>query len=473
MPSAPAEPRIARIAAVAVVFGSFLLPTTVFSAEVNATPANYRSLINALRPGDTLNLAAGTYPLLSLRGLNGTASGRITVQGPASGAPAVITVNPGDPGCCNLVQLDGNSYLTLRNLRIDSALVDAIDGVNARGTTHDIVVENCTFVGQRASQGTVAIATRGIAWNWVIRGNTIIEAGTGVYLGNSTGEWPFVAGLIEGNLIVDSIGYNAQIKWQLPYAAPAGLPAGPNRTIVRHNVFIKRKAQSAFPAGAADGARPNLLVGGFPTSGQGSSDTYEIYGNFFYENKDGEPLFQGSGRVSLHDNVFVGGSSGAMALVDHDLPLRRAYVYNNTVYGRGTGIVVRGSPEDSLVAGNLIFADQGISAPVARDNIVDTLANSASYVNRPSLVLGSMDFYPKPSRAKGPPLDMGKFTSNADYDRDFNGTAKGRFEYRGAYAGEGTNPGWALKAEKKVLGASDPSATDTTPPARPQGLRAR
>ena len=33
-----------------------------------------------------------------------------------------------------------------------------------------------------------------------------------------------------------------------------------------------------------DGDRPNLLVDGFPDTGAGSSDLYEIYGNFFYHN---------------------------------------------------------------------------------------------------------------------------------------------------------------------------------------------
>jgi hypothetical protein len=292
-------------------------------------------------------------------------------------------------------------------------------------------------------------------------------------LGNSEGDAPFIAGLIEGNLIVDSIGYNAQVKWQRPYALPAGLNAGPHKTIIRHNVFIKNKSQASWPVNLNDGPRPNLLVGGFPTSGPGSDDLYEIYGNFFYENKDGEALFQGSGSVSLHDNVFVGGTYRAISLLNHDLPLRRAYVYNNTIYGRVLGISVNGpSLEDSVVTGNLVLADEGVSAPVQSNNVVDTAANAGNHVNQPSLVLGSMDFYPKPGSAKGSALDMNKLRMHTEYNLDFNGKAKGSFEYRGAYAGEGANPGWALKAEKKVIGAAPARPPgDTTPPAAPQGLR--
>jgi hypothetical protein len=396
----------------------------------------------------------------------------ITIQGPASGAPAVITVDPANPGCCNVVQLDTVSYVAIRNLRVDSALNEAIDGINARGTTHDILVENCTLVGQGASQGTIGISTKGTAWNWTIRGNTIVGAGTGMYLGNSAGNFPFINGLIEGNLIQDTIGYNTEIKWQLPYALPAGLDANPHRTIVRNNVWIKTKSQGSFGIDPAliDGPRPNLLVGGFPDSGPGSSDLYEIYGNFFYQNADGEALFQGSGRLALHDNIFVGGTFKAVALQNHDLPLRLAYVYNNTIYGNVTGIslVNGGSLADSLVTGNLVFAPTGISAPVAKDNIVAPMANAGNFVNLPSLAF-PMDFYPKAgSAAKGATaLDMSKFTSQAEYNVDFNRTSKGAFLYRGAYAGEGTNPGWALAATKKLAAPPPP------PPAAPKNLRIR
>ncbi len=449
------------------------------AAEIAATPANYKDLINTLKPGDTLRLAGGTYPLLSLSGLAGTANAWITIEGPTSGTPATISINPANPGCCNLVQLSSVSYIAIKNLRIDSALVDAIDGVNSRGLTHNILVENCTFVGQGSHQQTVAISTKGTAYNWTVRGNTIIEAGTGMYFGSSDGSWPFINGLVENNLVIDTIGYNAQFKWQSPYAQPAGLGAGPHRTVIRNNVFIKNKPQSAWPAAALDGARPNLLVGGFPTSGFGTTDLYEIYGNFFYENKDGESLFQGSGAVAIHDNVFVGGTRAAMTLQNHDLPLRRAYVYNNTVYGRGVGVSVAqvSTLEDSLVVGNALFTDQGVNAPVQRDNVVDTPANAANHVVQPSYVLGSMDFYPKAGRLKGTALDLSKMTGQVDYNRDFNGTSKGAFEYRGAYAGEGSNPGWKLtNAIKNSTGSTIPpggGSNDSTAPARPSGLRVR
>jgi hypothetical protein len=57
-----------------------------------------------------------------------------------------------------------------------------------------------------------------------------------------------------------------------------------------------------------------------------------------------------------------------------------------------------------------------------------------------------------------------------DCGRNFNGTPKGLPQFRGAYAGEGTNPGWVLRAEKKVGGPGTPGR-ETLAPASPQGFR--
>ena len=442
----------------------FLLYSEARTDVIDADPSNYEMLRDTLQPGDTLRLAAGSYPLLYLRNLNGTPEAWITVEGPATGAPAVINPDSADPFCCNLIEISNSSYLTLRDVTIDSADTDGIFGINSTNISHDILIENCRFLGQGSHQATVGISTKGIDWNWTIRRNTIIEAGTGMYLGSSTGGAPFINGVIEGNLIVDTIGYNIEIKYQNPYSLQSGMPPGRHRTIIRNNVFIKEKSQSEWSADKLSGARPNLLVGGFPDSGANAQDHYEIYGNFFYKNPD-ESLFQGSGRAYLHDNVFAGASGTSISFQNHDLPLKVAYVYNNTIYGGNRGISVSnsGALEAAVIQGNVVFSASGISGPGQRDNVVDTLANATNYVAQPSLVLGSMDFYPLSGALQGSPLDLSAFTDHADYDLDFNGMSKENFTARGAYAGEGTNPGWRLAAERKIGGSS--SLPDTVRPA--------
>ncbi len=436
-------------------------PLSLHAAEITAGPADYREKVRSLRPGDVLLLEPGTYAtLLSVDDLDGTPDAWIAIRGPASGEPAVFTADPGP--CCNTIEIRNSSYVAIENLVVDGGGVEGAFGVSAKdglaNHVHHIRIENCTFLRHDASQQTVAISTKTPTWGWIIRRNRILGAGTGMYLGNSDGSSPFFAGLIEYNLIVDTLGYGIQIKWQQPRPAIEGMPVEPSSNVIRHNVLIKRDRPSP------SGDRPNLLVGGFPSSGSGSEDWSEIYGNFFFHNPR-EALLQASGRVSIHDNVFVDTAQAAIILQDHDLPLRAARVYNNTVYAATVGIRVSGTMDQGVhVRGNLVFADTGLSGtPTTQsDNLFLPVADAAQFVRNPTVQLGNMDFYPLPGTCTGSPLDLGPFAEDEDWDRDFNGTSKGGFTFRGAYAGEGENPGWALSEDIKGTAASDGGTPDAS-----------
>jgi hypothetical protein len=421
------------------------------ASQKTADPSTYAAVVPTLQPGETLTLAAGTYVgNLNLSNLHGTPSAWITVQGPASGPPAVFLADEAH----NTVEITNCSYLAVKHLTLDGQNLDGPFGVSSKNglsnVTHDILIEGCTIQDYDGGQSTVGISTKTPTWGWTIRGNRIVNAGTGVYLGNSDGNDPFVAGVIEGNLIQNPAGYCMQIKYQNPRPSIPGMPNGDNVTLIRNNVFIKTDAPSP------DGDRPNLLVGGFPNTGPGSNDLYEIYGNFFYHNPR-ESLFQGSGRVSVHDNVFVDVAGTAILLSNHDLPLKRAHVYNNTIYAAGEGIYFGSlASQGAAVVGNVVFSPLPIggSAPAPQDNLVDLPENAPSYVKAASSTLGVMDFYPLPGKCQGPTLDLSPFADQTDVAADFNGTSKGSFTFRGAYAGEGRNPGWALAAGLKEGGSS-------------------
>ena len=126
-----------------------------------------------------------------------------------------------------------------RNLRVD--------GVKCEGHAdwaHHITLDGLRVRGHGNNQQTVAISTKCPAWGWVIRNSVITGAGTGLYLGNSDGRAPFIAGVIEHNLIVDTIGYNLQIKHQQPRPSLPEMPDGASATIIRHNVFSKTNGGS-------------------------------------------------------------------------------------------------------------------------------------------------------------------------------------------------------------------------------------
>jgi Right handed beta helix region len=412
---------------------------------LHAGPANYRTLMTGLGAGDTLVLEPGVYRRLTIADLNGSPGRCITITGPATGPRAVID---GEPGY-NTVEIIDSSFLVVAKLIIDSRGIPGANGLKAPVTphpaTHHVVLDGNVIVGAGANQQNDGISTKTPTWNWVIRRNIIVGAGTGIYLGDSDGSKPFVAGIIENNLVLDPTGYGMEIKYQRARPALAGMPEGPQSTIIRNNVFIKDDRPSP------GGNRPNLLVGGFPDSGPGSQDLYQIYGNLFVHNPR-EALFQGSGRISFHDNILVDGQYAAAVLRDHDLPLRLAHIYNNTIYSSQQGIWIGShAREGNTVVGNLVFAAAPIAGVdvVARDNLVAALAEAPRYVTRAALRLGQTDFFPRPGMVRRAPLDLSPFAGEIDFDRDFNGTSKGDRRFRGAYAGEGTNPGWRLRAEIK------------------------
>jgi len=135
---------------------------------------------------------------------------------------------------------------------------------------------------------------------WIIRGNVISGAGTGIYLGDSDGHKPFIGGLIEYNIITNSIGYNLQIKHQKEQlAVQEEWPPERKNTIIRHNVFSKAQGGSEDTM-----ARPNVLIGHLPPSGAGANNIYLIYSNLFFDNPN-EALFQGEGNIAIYNNIFL------------------------------------------------------------------------------------------------------------------------------------------------------------------------
>ncbi len=441
---------------------------------IQADPSNYLAKLAALNAGDTLLLAPGNYgvdsqgndtadaPGLPISGLNGTPSALIVITGPASGPRPVLLGR----STHNTIRLSNASFVVIRRLEVDGRGLDGF-GVATQGPTHDITVEDNYFHGHGGDQQIVAISTTGYAtWNWVIRRNRIVGAGTGLYLGNSTGDGPFVAGLIEHNVVVDTIGYNMQVKHQVAWPAtiPAGMPTGKTTTIIRHNVFSKSAGNSA----TGGLARPNLLVGDCPPSGPGSTNGFAIYGNFFFQNPS-ESLFQGEGNIAFYDNVMVqvAGGDAAVRVQPQNGLVRDVRIFHNTVLSEaGPAIVVSGgsgggggsSSYTQRVLANAVFspATPAISVTgsgaTAVQNTTDSQANAVMYVANPAGAVGSsLNLYPKNNSAlKATPVDLNGLDGFPDWNRDFNGTARADATYRGAYyGGEGVNPGWLLALDFK------------------------
>lgn len=415
---------------------------------VNADPSNYLARIAQLQPGDTLLLAAGNYgvdaqgndtasvPGLPLFNINGTSAAPITITGPASGPMPVLLGR----STHNTIRLSNASYIVIRRLEVIGRDRGGA-GVATQGPSNHITIEDCSFYGFGLDNQIVAISTTGQpTWNWIVRRNLIVGAGTGMYFGNSNGDSPFVNGLIEHNVVRDCIGYCMQVKHQVVWGSvPAGMPTGKTTTIIRHNVFAK-SGNSA--TGAL--ARPNVLVGDVPPSGPGSTNGFAIYGNFFHQSPT-EALFQGEGNIALYANLMVTGGT-AVRVQTHNGAVRDVRIFHNTVVASATGIAVSGGAAryTQRVVASAVFGGGtplSLSGATGADNNTDSEAGAVAYVNNPLAAIPALNLFPKPGALKKVPADLTGMDAFPEWNLDFNGSAYDA-TFRGGYSGEGANPGW-------------------------------
>jgi len=418
--------------AVAFAVLVFLGATSGGQAEIlTATPDNYLEKVRGLKPGDALELQPGAYLKgLPLHAINGTVSAPIVIQAADPHSPPLFIASPER----NTVSLRDASYIVIRDLELDGRGL-LVSGVKAEGDsqyTHHITLENLHISHYSASQQAVAISTKCPSWNWIIRGNRIEDVGTGIYLGNSDGSAPFVAGIIENNVITGTIGYDLQVKHQLPRPNLPGLPEGKTVTIIRHNLFAKDGRSST-----AEMARPNVLVGHWPKEGPGKDDTYLIYGNTFWQNPT-EALFQGEGNVALYNNLFVNRAGDAVHIQPHNDKPKHVEIFHNTVIARDQGIrVLLAEGQDAhavRITGNAVFAAKPIVGGISFGNRVGSAAAAVDALKKPDAPLESLDLHPQsPTGFKAEmrlPLELEAFLGA---DQDFDGV-RGNFQYLGAYA---------------------------------------
>jgi hypothetical protein len=318
-------------------------------------------------------------------------SAPIKITGSDDGGETRFLARPG----ANTVSLSDAAYIVVSNLVLDGRDVP-VDAVKAEGSsryTHDITLEKLRIVGHGKHQQIVGISTKCPSWNWVIRGNTIEGAGTGIYLGDSDGSAPFWAGLIENNLVVDSLGYNLQIKHQTARPYFQGAPIHPTRTIIRHNFFGKSRNASIGQM-----ARPNVLVGHWPLTGLGSMDEYVIHTNLFWQNP-GEALFQGEGNLTLCNNVFVNSSGPAVSIRPHNDVPRNIDIKFNTIVAQGDGVRIQNYSGASQwvqrIRRNIVFANQSPQDDRWLDNKVASYGEAGAYLRMPYAPIDEADFMPK------------------------------------------------------------------------------
>jgi len=338
-----------------------VLAATAAATDYRVGTENYRDHLRRLQPGDRLLLEPGDYRRgLPLSNLSGTSGQPIVIEAADPAMPPRFIARPG----ANTVSLVDVRHLVLRHLEFDGLNLP-VDAVKAEGHSHFadfITLEHLFIHDHAASQQNVGISTKCPAFGWVIRDNKIERVGTGMYFGNSDGSDPFMSGLIEGNRVSETLGYNLQIKHQKTRPTEY---ANRYDTVIRYNVFSKKDAAPAPQA------RPNVLLGHLPLSGAGSEDRYLVYGNLFLHNPT-EALLQAEGRVAIYDNVFINGSGDAIHIQPHNDVPRDIAIFSNTVLASGTGIQVRraeGAPYRQRVVANVVAASTPLRGGEAAYNV--------------------------------------------------------------------------------------------------------
>lgn len=430
--------------AISLSAGMAAIPGVACGAAYNVGPDTYRDILKDLAPGDHVHLMPGVYKDgLPLHHLNGTPQAPIMLSGPREEPRAIFVARPRH----NTISIVNSSYITVSNLDIDGRNLP-VSGVKCEGHAnwaHHITLDGLRIRGHGRHQQTVAISTKCPAWGWVIRNNKILGSGTGLYLGDSDGSAPFIAGLIERNLIVDTLGYNLQIKHQQPRKMLPGMPAAPSTTIIRHNVFSKRQH------GSREMARPNVLVGHWPVSGSGADDRYAVYGNFFYENPD-ESLFQGEGNIALYNNLFVNHFGDAIRIQPHnDIP-REVSIFCNTIIASNTGIVLaRGLGSlayHQWVIANIVFARSPIRGAPQEKNLTGMPDEAGNYLVNPFVSPGQMNLVPRDLKVREEAQEQKFFDDYPDAGLDFDGDPHERVRM-GAYSVGKGRPRWLPKLEIK------------------------
>ncbi|HYP69191.1 MAG TPA: hypothetical protein VEP67_13190, partial [Thiobacillaceae bacterium] len=275
---------------------------------------------------------------------------------------------------------------------------------------------NLHITGHGNNQQIVGISTKCPAWGWVIRRNVIERAGTGMYLGNSDGSAPFWAGLIEANEVVDSLGYDLQIKHQRPRPPLEDAPKEPAVTVIRDNLFGKSRNASVGPM-----ARPNVLLGHWPLQGPGTDDRYLVYGNLFVDNAT-EALFQAEGRLALYNNVFINPYGDGVHIQPHnDIP-REMDIFYNTIVARDAGIVIRQKPSVDeryiqRVEANLIVASRPLQGGESAHNVTLPFQSGLEKLY-PAAQLSAALMNLRHPKHEVPPASSATFAAYPDWDTD-------------------------------------------------------
>lgn len=401
------------------------------AADIDLFPGqSFEAAVEALNPGDTLIVHAGTYSgtgRISIT-VDGTVAQPVVIKG-AEGEALPLIVRPAGAEAQNTINIEGATYLRITRLDISS---NGGDGINMSGANSFITLDNLEIhdvdvgINFRTSMNNITVRRNHIH-------NTGQDGGTGegLYVGCNDATCVVSETLIENNWIHDTQnstqGDGVEIKH------------GSHSNIVRDNVIH-------------DTGYPCVLVYG--TVG---SPVNLVEGNVMWN--CGDSGIQAAADAIIRNNIILSSPGNGFNSQSHQgaTPSNLQFVHNTLVGGSPCLRLNGWGGRPGLVfANNAIYCDGddfvtgGWNGVTVTGNVVvpmtSTLPASGFQVGQvPALDLlnvGARSVYP---RAGSRLIDAGSAAHVTSID--FNGTPRTGTPDAGAYNySTAQNPGWTVVA---------------------------
>jgi|JRYD01.1.fsa_nt_gb hypothetical protein len=408
------------------------------AAEIDLFPGHsFEEAVEALTPGDTLIVHAGTYAdagRISI-GVRGTAAAPVLIKGADGEALPLITRNAGAP-VQNTINIEGATWLRLTRLEITG---NGGDAINMSGTPSFITLDNLEI-----HDVDVGINFRSSMNDITVRHNHIHHTGKdggtgeGMYVGCNDATCVVSRALIENNWIHDTQNSTQGDGIEVKH--------GSHSNIVRDNVIYN----TGYPC---------VLVYG--TVGQ---PVNVVEGNVMWN--CGDSGIQAAADAIIRNNIILDGPGNGFNSQPHQAatPSNLQFVHNTVVGGSPCLRLSGWSGRPGLVlANNAIYCDAddfaigGLSGVTVTGNVVTPATSAlpaAGYRVGQTATLDLTDVaqhnvYPRAGSRVIDAASAAHVTS-----LDFNGNARSGTPDAGAYDyTTAQNPGWAVVAGFKNASA--------------------
>lgn len=399
------------------------------AADIELFPGeSFEAAVEALNPGDTLIVHAGTYTdngriSISVRG---TAAAPVLIKGADGEALPLITRAAG-AAVQNTINIEGATHLRLTRLEISS---NGGDGVNLSGAPSFITLDNLEI-----HDVDVGINFRSSMTDIVVRHNHIHHTGQnggtgeGMYVGCNNADCVVARALIENNWIHDTQNSTQGDGIEVKH--------GSHSNTVRDNVIYN----TGYPC---------VLVYG--TVGQ---PVNVVEGNVMWN--CGDSGIQAAADAIIRNNIILAGTANGFNSQPHQgaTPSNLQFVHNTVVGGSPCLRMSGWSGRPGLVlANNAIYCDSdnfaigGLSGVTVTGNVVvpatSALPASGYRVGQGAALdfvdVAARNVYP---RAGSSLIDAGAAAYASSVD--FNGNPRSGTPDAGAYDySTAQNPGWTV-----------------------------